>query len=390
MALPELLSRGIAVSNPELQPQVQAFQAKTQAEQQAAALVVQQQADAQAQQKAAELARQLADAEARREAKAQADAEQRQAERQAERERHQAERQAERDRRQEKYESERQLENAIAAIKQQAADEERDAAAVVAQSKSSAPKAGAVAVDVPAATRTRLAGEDVILFKGAERALAAGDMKALASHLRKIDQVENKLTSAATPNGWDTKKFDEDQEARQLAGQDFNRRREAVNAEAKARGEKAKPFAVGQGTFTSETYDYYQQEAAKAIERHMGTKRPLGLFSRETKDTKAWDARTADLEKYKATCDKAIAWRDGAEAAAKTADGATFYSRLDVIRNEHEAKAAAAIAKCAPAKGRLQDFAQERKRIERATGALGPQDQKELALERGRGHGMGR
>ena len=253
----------------------------------------------------------------------------------------------------------------------------------------SVPKAGAVAVDAPQVKRTRLAGEDVTLFKGAERALAAGDMKALASHLRKIDQVETTLSSAATPNRWDTKKFDEDQEARQLAGRDFNRRREAINAEAKDRGEKKIPFAV-QGTFTSATYDHYQEEATKAIERHLDTQRPLGFFGRETKDTKAWDTRIADLERYKATCDKAIAWRDGAEAAAKTADGMTFYSRLDAVRNEHEAKSTGAIAKCASFKGRLQDFAQERKRIERAIGALGPQDQKELALECGRSHGMGR
>jgi hypothetical protein len=266
----------------------------------------------------------------------------------------------------------------------------RENAAAVAPSIQSAPKAGAVAVDVPIAKRTRLAGEDVTLFKGAERALAAGDMKALASHLHKIDQAESKLTAAATPNGWDTKKFDEDQEARQLAGQDFNRRREAINAEAKARGEKAKPFAVGQGTFTSETYDHHHQEAAKALGRHMDTQRPLGFFSRETKDTKEWDTRKADLERYKATCDKAVAWRDGAEAAASTADSATFYSRLDAVRNEHEAKSTGAIAKCASFKGRLQDFAQERKRIERAARELSPQDQKELALERGRGHGISR
>jgi hypothetical protein len=122
----------------------------------------------------------------------------------------------------------------------------------------------------------------------------------------------------------------------------------------------------------------------------MDTQRPLGFFSRETKDTKAWDTRKADLERYKATCDKAVAWRDGAEAAASTADGATFYSRLDAVRNEHEAKSTGAIAKCASFKGRLQDFAQERKRIERATGELSPQDQKELTLERGRSHGRGR
>ena len=255
----------------------------------------------------------------------------------------------------------------------------------------SVPKAGAVAVDAPQEKRTRLAGEDVTLFKGAERALAAGDMKALASHLRKIDQVETTLSSAATPNRWDTKKFDEDQEARQLAGRDFNRRREAINAEAKERGEKKIPFAV-QGTFTSATYDHYQEEATKALGWHLETKRPLGFFSRETKDTKAWDTRAADLEKYKAVWDKAIAWRDGKEAAAKTVDGTTFYSRLDAIRNEHEAKSTGAIAKCASFKGRLQDFAQERERIERATGELSPQDKKQLTLEieRGQDRGMGR
>jgi len=42
LALPEFLARGIAVSNPELQPQVQAFQAKAQAEQQAKAQAEQQ------------------------------------------------------------------------------------------------------------------------------------------------------------------------------------------------------------------------------------------------------------------------------------------------------------------------------------------------------------
>ncbi len=57
---------------------------------------------------------------------------------------------------------------------------------------------------------------------------------------------------------------------------------------------------------------------------------------------------------------------------------------LDVIRKEHAAKAAAAIAKCEPIKKQLQDFMAERKRIERATAALIQKKQKEFY----RGHGV--
>ena len=76
--------------------------------------------------------------------------------------------------------------------------------------------------------------------------------------------------------------------------------------------------------------------------------------------------------------------------SAYPAPNATFQYRLDVFRKEHAAKAAAAIAKCAPIKERLQDFTAERKRIERATATLSQEKQKELGRERGRSHGISR
>lgn len=268
-------------------------------------------------------------------------------------------------------------------------------AAAVAPSIQSAPKAGAVASEVPTvkAKQTRLTSDDVALFRGAAQALAAGDIKTLASHLRKIDQVESKLTAAATPNGWDTKPFDSDSANRQLAARDFDRRREAINSEAKARGEKQIPFAVGQqSTLISATFDYSQKAAGEALTRHVKSDRPLGLFRRETKDTKAWDAQRAALETTKTAWDGAVAARDRAEHVAKEADHTTFFSRLDVIRKEHATKSDAAIAKCAPARDRLKDFEHERERIERATEALSQPKQRELSIEidRGRDRGISR
>lgn len=365
MALPEFLARGIAVSNPELQPQVQAWQqAKAQAEQQ---------------QRAAELARQQAAAQA----KAQAIAEQ------------QAERQAAREQRQAQAAAEQRLADAIAEIKAAAAAKEL--APAPAQSKPSAPTARAV--DVPArATPTRLDAEDVALFQRTEQSIAiaqqkgpGADVEILASRFRKIDQVERKLTADATPAHRDTQPFDENTALSLQSGRDFDRRRQAINAEAKAAGHTQVPFAVGQSTLISSTFDYGQKSAAEALERHNRTERPLGMFGRETKDTKAWDSQRAELEKRNGEWSKAVAWRDGREAAITDADGATFSARLAEQRKEHNAKVAAAIAKCAPAKERLTEFAKERERLERlADQVLTPAKQKELQLERGRSHGMER
>jgi len=88
-------------------------------------------------------------------------------------------------------------------------------------------------------------------------------MKALSGQLRKIDQVEHKLAGAATPNSWDIAPFDESAARRQLMLRDVNRRREAINAEARARGEKYMPFAVGQSTLNCSTYDDQQEQAVR-------------------------------------------------------------------------------------------------------------------------------
>lgn len=254
------------------------------------------------------------------------------------------------------------------------------------------------AVETPAPAPARLHADDAALFQRTEQSIAvaqasgsAKDIEVLASRFRKIDQVESELTRAATPNGWDTRPFDERSAQQQLANRDFDRRREAINAEAKAAGHTQLPFAVGQSTLISSTFDHSQKTAAEALARHARSERPLGLFGRETKDTKAWDTQMEALETNKAGWDKAIAWRDGKEAAASTADNATFHKRLDVVRNEYTAKSDAAIARCAPARERLTEFSKERERLERlADQVLTPAKQKELQLERGRGHGMER
>ena len=254
------------------------------------------------------------------------------------------------------------------------------------------------AVETPAPAPARLHADDAALFQRTEQSIAvaqasgsAKDIEVLASRFRKIDQVESELTRAATPNGWDTRPFDERSAQQQLANRDFDRRREAINAEAKAAGHTQLPFAVGQSTLISSTFDHSQKTAAEALARHARSERPLGLFGRETKDTKAWDTQMEALETNKAGWDKAIAWRDGKEAAASTADNATFHKRLDVVRNEYTAKSDAAIARCVPARERLTEFSKERERLERlADQVLTPAKQKELQLERGRGHGMER
>jgi hypothetical protein len=103
-----------------------------------------------------------------------------------------------------------------------------------------------------------------------------------------------------------------------------------------------------------------------------------------------WDATKVEREMTRAAWAGAVASRDRPQQEATTADNATFQYRLDAIRKEHAAKAAAAIARCAPIKERLQDFTVERKRIERGTATLSREKQKELGWERGRGHEMAR
>lgn len=244
----------------------------------------------------------------------------------------------------------------------------------------------------------RLNADDAALFQGMEKAIAVAqvstsskDIQALASQFRKIDQVQSDLTRSATPSSWNTRPFDERSAAQDLANQDANRRREAINAEAKAAGHTQLPFPVGQSTLISSTFDHSRQAAAEALARHVQSERPLGLFRRETKDTKAWDEQRETLLMKKAGWDKAIAWRDNKEAVATEADRRTFYPRLDVVRKEYAAKSDAAIAKCVPARERLQDFAQERKRLESLIEkTLSPAKQQELSRQRGRGQGMER
>ncbi len=376
MVLPELLARGIIINNLELQPQVQAWQVKAQVD-------VESNLQANAE---------------RLSAKRQAKHERQQEKYPTEHAQRQAERQAAREQWQEKYEAERRLDEAIALIKQQAAAKElagqaaqNTGAAVApsAQAKQSTPLAWVVDVPAVVPAPARLDAKDVALFQGAEQAIAAGDMKALAGQLRKIDQVERKLIEAVTLAGWDAKRFDEDGASRQLAIHDVNRRREAINAAAKARGEKYIPFAVGHSrTLTSDTYDYQQEQAVHALSLHARSERPEGFFKKQA--GRDWDAKKAELETTRAAWAGAVAARDRAEQAAITTDNFTFQHRLDAIRKEHTAKAAAAIAKCAPIKGRLQDFTAERKRIERATATLSQEKQKELGRERGRSHGISR
>ena len=375
MVLPELLARGIIINNLELQPQVQAWQVKAQVD-------VESNLQANAE---------------RLSAKRQAKHERQQEKYPTEHAQRQAERQAAREQWQEKYEAERRLDEAIALIKQQAAAKElagqaaqNSGAAVApsAQAKQSTPLAWVVDVPAVVPAPARLDAKDVALFQGAEQAIAAGDMKALAGQLRKIDQVERKLAHAATLAGWDAKPFDEDAASRQLAIHDANRRREVINAAAKARGEKYIPFAVGHSTLTSDAYDYQQEQAVHALSLHARSERPEGFFNR--KAGRDWDGKKAELETTREAWAGFVASRDRAEQAATTADHVTFQHRLDAIRKEHAAKAAAAIAKCAPIKERLQDFTAEHKRIEHATTTLSQEKQKELGLERSRGHGISR
>ncbi len=249
---------------------------------------------------------------------------------------------------------------------------------------------------VPAPARLNAA--DAALFQGTEKAIAVAqvstsskDVQVLASQFRKIDQVQSELTRSATPSSWDTRPFDERSAAQELANRDASKRREAINAEAKAAGHTQLPFAVGQSTLISATFDHSRQAAAEALARHVQSKRPLGLFSRETKDTKAWDEQRAALMTKKAAWDKAVAWRDNKEAVATEADRPTFHTRLEVVRKEYAAKSEAAIAKCVPACERLQDFSQERKRLEALVEkTLSPAKQQELLRQRGRGQGMER
>ena len=116
--------------------------------------------------------------------------------------------------------------------------------------------------------------------------------------------------------------------------------------------------------------------------------RPEGFFKKAA--GREWDAKKVELETTRAAWAGAVASRARAEQEARTTDNATFQYRLDAIRKEHATKAAAAIARCAPIKERLQDFTAERKRIERATATLGQEKQKKLGRERGRGHGISR
>lgn len=117
--------------------------------------------------------------------------------------------------------------------------------------------------------------------------------------------------------------------------------------------------------------------------------RPVRI-KQETKDTKAWDAQRAELERQNEEWDKAVAWRDGREAAMKSADDATFSARLAEQRKKHTAKAAASTAQCAAARERLVEFTKERERLERLVDqVLTPAKQRALSLYRSQGHDHG-
>lgn len=257
--------------------------------------------------------------------------------------------------------------------------------------RAAAPAAEAVEAQAP----TRLNADDVTLFQRAAQSIAVAQasdsekaIDSLASQFRKIDQVEEKLVSAATPGSWEIKKFDLDTAISRLVGGDIKRRQEAVNADAKTKGDQYIPFAVGGSVFQS-TYAYQQEQAAKALAAHLKTPRPEGMFKGAA--TKAWDAAKAGFEAAKQFWDKAINGRDSKEVDLKKSDDKTFSTRLAALEKEHNAKVQAAIDKCAPARERLQEFTKERERLERlADKELTPAKRQELQLERGRGHGMER
>lgn len=254
-----------------------------------------------------------------------------------------------------------------------------------------APAAEAVEAQAP----TRLNADDVALFQRATQSIAVAQasdsekaIDSIVSQFRKIDQVEEKLASAATPGSWEIKKFDSDTAISRLVGGDIKRRQEAVNADAKAKGDQYIPFAVGGSVFQS-TYAYQQEQAAKALAAHLKTPRPEGMFKGAA--TKAWDAAKAGFEAAKQFWDKAINGRDSKEVDLKKSDEKTFSTRLAALEKEHNAKVQAAIAKCEPARERHQEFTKERERLERlADKELTPAKRKELQLERGRGHGVER
>ena len=384
MVLPELLARGIAVSNPELQLQVHAWQVNTQAE-------AEQDLQAKAQADIERLSAQRQSAHEWQPEKYQPKHKPSKLTLQEEREQRQANLRAERDQRQAKYDADQKFEQVIAQIKQQAADKKiavQQALNTAEVVTSSAPLVRTADVPAVVTAPASLDAEDVALFLAIEKSIATGDIKALAGQLSKADQVIRKLTDAMTLADLDAKPFDEDGASRQLSVRDAHRRRQGINAAAMARGEKHIPFAVGHSSLTSDTYDYQQEQAVRAVSLHARSDRPEGFFSRAA--GREWDARKAELEITRAAWAGAVASRDRAEQAATTTDSFTLQYRLEAIRNEHATKAVAAIAKSGPINARLEQFTKERKRIERAMAKLNQDMQKAFGRGRGQGHGIKR
>jgi hypothetical protein len=268
MALPEFLARGIAVSNPELQPQVQAWQqAKAQAEQQ---------------QHAAELARQQAAAQA----KAQAIAEQ------------QAERQAAREQRQAQAAAEQRLADAIAEIKAAAAAKE------LAQSKSSAPTARAVDVPAPAKDE-RLNATERALAERIAAAIQSGDAKELKACHAAIGSMKREAAhalAAVEPQVVNRAAIEHQVKIEQ-------------NTEARRNRDPEPWYISGIGSKTGAcSWDKVAADRAKELEDHLKTTRPQGIFGRDTAETKAWVSKADKL------CGNANAWKSATEQLKKELD----------------------------------------------------------------------
>ncbi len=203
----------------------------------------------------------------------------------------------------------------------------------------------------------------------------------LAKNLRKAELIERKLKELVPG----ILPFDYKAATQSLSNLDFDRERETINAEAKARGIKQNPYPTGQNNRVMDTYDHHLKGANERLEDFSRTQRPAKTWTGNDEAGKLHDKQLADLQDDKAKWVKELAWRDKRATELKQASDKSFSTRLDELNKEHDNRTCTAIEAARPTIERVKEFAQERKRIEAlATGTLSKELQRELEYERGR------
>lgn len=364
MALAELLAQGIAVQNPELQPQIEALQAR--AEQQ-------RQVKAEAKEQA------KADAEAKAEARAKALAEAK-----AERQRQDAM----------LAKAARPLEEKLAEITAQLAaspltPEQRARAAAYVQeiadrerAKESASQPAPIQAPTPAPAKTdRLSAAERALMQRMDAAIQSGDKAEIKACYRKLDDVEDKAKRATWEN--QPTPFLDDRRAEAIQRETQNRIQSEMNGEARARGETITPWAEI-GARIDSAYDHHAKTAAENLATHRRTQRPEGFFKKA--EGRQWDAQLQAHETRHTGWDSVVKRRNAVYAERLVIAEPDNATQLERERSAHSAKTAQESPAHTRALDRYECIRQERERQHAALErAFGKGYERELTPSRGMG-----